>query len=110
VLKSAMKQNFRPWSESRWLATNHQLFKTGFFENSTKLRWQNVGRTAIKVLSTTDRPHNSLCGPLKKQSLETLVDQGYHISGFSLTCPGFWWPNMRQGEMLNSASLSGILE
>ena len=30
--------------------------------------------------------------------------------GFSRTCPGFWWPNMRQGEMLNSASLSGILE
>jgi len=30
------------------------------------------------------------------------------MSGFSLTCPGFWWPNMRQGEMLNSASLPGI--
>jgi len=38
MLKSAMKQNYRP---CRWPATNQQLSKTeGSFKNWTTLRWK----------------------------------------------------------------------
>jgi len=41
MLKSAMKQNCRPWSNCRWSATNQQLSKTeAFFKNWATLRWK----------------------------------------------------------------------